>query len=197
MPKKQNDGNGEVALSGADTKMALAKRMLANLKAQLENLEQVLMSDSETVELGNLMTVEDGEGGNAFMSAMRERVVEGVFDGENMIGEDGQKYLVPPNYASKSKLVEGDLLRLTVTDAGRFIFKQKGPIERNRLVGVLVQDERTSVWCVAANGQKFCVLPASISYFKGEPGDDVAIFVPKNTPSRWAAVENVIKREME
>lgn len=195
MPKIHTEESA-AALSGNETKMALAKRMLANLKSQLENLEQLLTSDAETVARGDVMPVETGEDGT-YMSAMRERVVEGVFDGENMIGEDGKKYLVPPNYASKSKLVEGDLLRLVITDTGRFIFKQKGPIERNRLVGILVQDDRTSAWCVAANGQKFCVLPASVSYFKGEPGDDVAIFVPKNTPSRWAAVENIIKREME
>lgn len=191
-----NYSDEEAALSGTDTKMALAKRMLANLRSQLENLEQLLTSDAEPVDLEKLMELESREDGNVFMPTMRERVIEGVFDGENMIGEDGQKYLVPPNYASKSKLVEGDLLRLTITDAGRFIFKQKGPIERNRMVGVLVQDEHSSAWCVAANGQRFCVLPASVSFFKGEAGDSAAIFVPKNTPSRWAAVENVIKRDL-
>ena len=38
------------------------------------------------------------------------KILEGVFDGQNMVGSDGRQYIVPPNYASKSKLVEGDIL---------------------------------------------------------------------------------------
>jgi hypothetical protein len=132
--------------------------------------------------------------GEVVMPIMQERGIDGVFDGELMVGEDGRKYPVPPNYASKSKLVEGDLLRLTITDAGRFIFKQKGPIDRQRLVGMLICDEQTDEWKVAANGYTYRVLGAAISYFKGAPGDEAVILVPKQTPSRWAAVENVIKR---
>ena len=44
------------------------------------------------------------------------RVIEGVFDGENMIGPDGKQYSVPANYASKSKLVEGDILKMKISD---------------------------------------------------------------------------------
>ena len=55
------------------------------------------------------------------------KVVEGVFDGQIMIGPDGKSYPVPANYASKSKLVEGDILKLTIADDGGFIYKQIGP----------------------------------------------------------------------
>src|SRR5471030_1604688 len=40
------------------------------------------------------------------------KVIEGIFDGQNMIGPDKKQYPVPANYASKSKLVEGDGLKL-------------------------------------------------------------------------------------
>jgi hypothetical protein len=42
------------------------------------------------------------------------KVIEGVFDGQNMVGPDNKQYPVPANYASKSKLVEGDVLKLTI-----------------------------------------------------------------------------------
>ena len=42
--------------------------------------------------------------------------------------------------------------------------------------------------------RRWSVLKASITYFKGEPGDEAVILVPKSTPSKWAAVENVIKK---
>src|SRR5665213_4278331 len=50
------------------------------------------------------------------------KIIEGVFDGQNMIGSDGKLYPVPANYASKSKLVQGDILKLTIADDGAFMY---------------------------------------------------------------------------
>src|SRR6185436_14682599 len=65
------------------------------------------------------------------------KVIEGVFDGQNMVGSDSKTYPVPANYASKSKLVQGDILKLTIADDGAFMYKQIGPIPRKQVVGVL------------------------------------------------------------
>src|SRR3989338_7193955 len=120
------------------------------------------------------------------------KVIEGMFDGQNMIGPDGKQYPVPANYASKSKLVEGDVLKLTIADDGSFIYKQIGPIERRKILGVLVQDEKGE-YKVVAEGKPFKVLLASLTYFKAEPGDQVTIVLPKDKDANWGAVENVIK----
>ena len=65
------------------------------------------------------------------------KIIEGVFDGQNMVGSDSKTYPVPANYASKSKLVQGDILKLTIADDGTFLYKQIGPIPRKQLVGSL------------------------------------------------------------
>jgi hypothetical protein len=124
-------------------------------------------------------------------------VIEGIFDGKGMVGPDGKDYPIPPNYASKSKLVEGDMLKLTVTPTGAFIFKQIGPIERDRKVGALVHDAQVDEFAVIVGDKKYRVLKASITYFRGEDGDEAVILVPKMSPSKWAAVENVIKRRID
>src|SRR6476659_6980810 len=72
------------------------------------------------------------------------KVIEGVFDGQNMVGSDGKIYPVPANYASKSKLVQGDILKLTIADDGAFMYKQIGPIPRRQVVGVLNQKTNQS-----------------------------------------------------
>lgn len=123
-----------------------------------------------------------------------DRVVEGVFDGEGMVGGDGKAYAVPPNYASKSKLVEGDMLKLTIGHRGNFIYKQIGPIERQRLIGTVGYDQASSQFMVIAGGRTWHVLKASMTYYKSEAGDEAVILVPKNSTSKWAAVENVIKK---
>lgn len=120
-------------------------------------------------------------------------VIEGIFDGQNMVGADGKKYSVPANYASKSKLVEGDGLKLTILEDGTFVYKQINPLERRRLIGELIIDEESGEYRVLANNKAYKVLNASITYFKGEPGDRVTLLVPKDRESSWAAVENIFK----
>jgi len=124
-------------------------------------------------------------------------IVEGVFDGKGMVGPDGKEYPIPPNYASKSKLVEGDMLKLTITPTGAFIFKQIGPIERDRKVGALVHDREVDEFTVIVGDKRYRVLKASITYFHGADGDEAVILVPKASPSKWAAVENVMKRQVD
>jgi len=116
------------------------------------------------------------------------KVVEGVFDGQKMIGPDGKEYPVPANYASKSKLVEGDILKLTITDDGGFVYKQIGPTERKQIIGTLVQHDGT--YYVEANGREYRILLASVTYFHIAVGDQVTIVVPAdNEEATWAAVE--------
>lgn len=120
------------------------------------------------------------------------RVLEGVFNGEAMVGADGKRYNIPPNYASKSKLVEGDLLKLTITPNGSFIYKQIGPIDREQLVGLLARDQLSANWYAVKGDRRWRLLTASVTYYHGKPGDQVVILIPKNSRSNWAAVENII-----
>lgn len=116
------------------------------------------------------------------------KIVEGIFDGQKMAGPDGKEYPVPANYASKSKLVEGDILKLTIADDGSFIYKQIGPIDRTQVIGTLVQHD--GAYYVEANGREYRILLASVTYFRINIGDQVTIIVPtENQEATWAAVE--------
>jgi predicted lactoylglutathione lyase len=126
------------------------------------------------------------EGGN--------KVVEGVFDGQQMIGPDGKRYSIPANYCSKSKLVEGDILKLIVKPDGGFIYKQIGPIERKRLKGILSKDPLTGEFKAHAGDKEYKLLKASVTYFHGDADDEAVILVPEDGESVWAAVENIISK---
>lgn len=116
------------------------------------------------------------------------KVIEGIFDGQVMAGPDGKTYPVPANYASKSKLVEGDILKLTIADDGGFIYKQIGPIPRKQIIGTLTQHD--GAYYVEASGREYRILLASVTYFRINIGDQVTIIVPEDDPdAKWAAVE--------
>ncbi|MFA6603321.1 MAG: hypothetical protein WCT10_00595 [Patescibacteria group bacterium] len=189
------NGESEGVLSESNKQRVCLKalrsieRDIANIIRLLEGGSSPLVENS-TPARGPAMSDADLQG----LPSVEGRVIEGVFDGANMVGSDGKIYTVPANYASKSKLVEGDLLKLTITPKGSFIYKQIGPIERSRVMGTLGFDATIGEFYAATENRRFNIIKASVTYFKGEPGDEAVLLVPKSTPSKWAAVENIIKR---
>lgn len=118
------------------------------------------------------------------------KVVEGVFDGQNMIGPDGKTYPVPANYASKSKLVQGDILKLTIADDGTFIYKQIGPIPRKKVIGLV--EQRGGQYFIKVDDKDYRVLLASVTYFHAQAGDQVTAVIPEDESAEWAAIEAAI-----
>jgi hypothetical protein len=169
--------------------LALIAQMIESAEKNIQSAKQLLREmmggkiDSGMDFARKAQSLSVSEGG---------KIIEGVFDGQNMVGPDGKQYPVPANYASKSKLVEGDVLKLTIADDGSFIYKQIGPVERRKVLGTLTSDDRGE-YKVIADGHPFRVLLASLTYFKAEPGDQVTVVVPKDKDASWGAVENVIK----
>jgi len=117
--------------------------------------------------------------------------IQGIFDGEKMIAKDKKEYQVPPNYASKSKLIPGDVLKLTVSEDGRHLYKQISPIARKNAVGVL-EESSEGKYQVDVDGKKYSVLLASVTYFKAKVGDKLSIMLPEVGDSQWAAVDNIV-----
>jgi len=172
--------------------LALVAQMIDAAEKNIQSAKQMLkeMMGGPATK-ANLTAL--SEKAQVFTVSEGGKVIEGMFDGQNMIGPDKKQYPVPANYASKSKLVEGDVLKLTIADDGSFIYKQIGPIERKKMLGILLVDENGG-FKVLAEGKPYKVLLASLTYFKAEAGDEVTIVVPQASASEWAAVENVIKK---
>jgi len=170
------------------------KSKLHLLKKLLETAENNIFSAKQLInEIEGKPTTENQlirEKAQHLEEIEKSRVIEGVFDGENMIGADKNIYPVPPNYASKSKLVAGDTLKLTIDKEGSFIFKQIEPVERKKIIGKLIEEEGD--FRVLAEGKFYKVLLASITYFKAKPGDELTIILPKDKESNWAAIDNLV-----
>ena len=159
-------------------KIALLRQMIENAERNISAAKQILSQlDGNTRKLQT--------------KVIASQIIEGFFDGEKMIGMDDKKYPIPVNYASKSKLVEGDLLKLTITDDGSFLFKQISPIERRTIIGTVIKDGDGKYY-VYSEGRKYKVLLASLTYFKAKEGDEVTLIVPKEKVSEWGAIEAVI-----
>lgn len=120
------------------------------------------------------------------------KIIEGTFNGQHMIGDDKITiYIVNPNYASKSKLVEGDRLKLTITDDGVYTYKQIEVVPRDRGIGEAFTMKAHKGMMVNVEGKKLKLLSASVSYFKIKDGDRIAVSFAENDP-KWAAIEGTV-----
>ncbi len=164
-------------------KIEIVKQMLetatANLASAKQLLGEMLGTSFDDVALKTVGLASDGN------------VIEGVFDGQYMLDSEAKKYPVPANYASKSKLVVGDVLKLTIQGDGTYVYKQIHPVDRKQLMGTVVYEN--DEYRVVAGGNSYNVLTASVTYFKLKPGDQATIVVPAdNEKSIWAAIENAV-----
>lgn len=165
----------------------IVRHLLESAEAQIRSAKQLLSESTGSnsmklkksdlsAKLSDLNIISEG------------RIIEGIFDGEMMIGPENKKYPVPANYASKSKFVQGDVLKLTIEDDGSFVYKQIKPIDRKRLVGSLLFENDN--YKVLAGGKAYKVLLASVTYFKLKPGDSVTVAVPNEVEADWCAIES-------
>lgn len=167
-------------------KIQSLREMITNAERTIHSAKSMLLQLEGKKKEGRRKKIDENEG----------NVIHGTFDGQTMVGTDGKQYPVPANYASKSKLVDGDMLKLTISDNGSFIYKQVGPVPRQNKIGIVSQDERGNFFVLVDN-KPYRVLLASVTYFKAEPGDEVVIVTSADENSEWASLESVLKKASE
>ena len=154
-------------LTEAETNLSAAKELLTSM-----------LGDGDIITAPASTIIDSPEG----------KIVEGVFDGQIMIGPDGKNYPVPANYASKSKLVEGDILKLTIGESGKFMYKQIGPVERKTVIGTLTSND--DQYFVEVNGKEYKLSSLLTKDVLLKVGDQVTVVIPAdNDDATWAAVE--------
>jgi hypothetical protein len=123
-----------------------------------------------------------------------DQVIEGIFDGQDMIGADKKTYPVPANYASKSKIVEGSKLKCTIKSDGSFQYKiiKEGAFSTS--TGTIIRDGDHFI--VVSQDGMYQLLPAAVTYIRARVGDRVAIRIPKVQKPTYAAIEARIPSEV-
>ena len=121
------------------------------------------------------------------------KVIEWIFTWEEMLGSDGKKYPVPANYASKSKMVQWDKLKLTIDKNWKMTYKQIWPIEREIRTWLLTKDkDRYQVVC---DWDVYNLLTAAVTHFKCDIWDKLSVLLPKWKQATFAAIDSILPKE--
>lgn len=155
-----------------------------------ENVKNLLQSALNQIEkIQNIIDNMEREERKAHYQSIPG--TEGVFDGQYLVAQDGRKTEVPPNYAAKSKLVYGDILKV-FTDSGRQIFKQIDRVERRVIEGVLTKKE--GKWYLLSDVGSYKISDASAEFNSAELNDRAVALIPaENTKVPFACLDKVLK----
>jgi len=152
------------------------KRLLKSAQYQLEHVS-------------NVIEMMEHEEKKAYYQSVPG--TEGVFDGQYLVASDGRRTEVPGNYAAKSRLVCGDVLKV-FADNGKQVFKQIDKVERKKIEGILTKKE--GKWHILSDSGSFKVLDVAAEFNQAELNDKVSAFIPANNSNvPFAALDRIYK----
>ncbi len=122
------------------------------------------------------------------------QTLEWLFDWVSFIDSNWAKYPVPMNYASKSKLVPWDKLKLRIMKNWDFVFKLIEKAPRQKITAILSKDKEGKRIAIYKNKYVFLLNHASVSYYKWKPWDKILIIVNKSKPWKYAVLDAVLSQ---
>lgn len=165
--------------------ISTAEKSLKNAKKLLKDL-----SEESWIELDTEINL-DTSGLHSY-NDMWNKIIEWVFTWEEMLDSENNKYPVPVNYASKSKLVQWDKMKLIIDGTGRMTYKQIALIDRETKVWLLTKEH--GKYQVISDWETYDVLTAAVTHFKWEVWDNVTIILPAWKQASFAAIEAIIPK---
>ena len=168
------------------------KDFIDTAEKSLKNAKKLLneVLKAEWIELKDI-TMDTA--GLTTYSSDDNKIIEWVFTWEDMLWADGNRYPVPVNYASKSKLVQWDKLKLTIDQSWKMLYKQILPIPRDTKIGILVQEN--GKFQVIVEWQTYNLLTAAVTHFKCAIGDQISVLLPSGKQATFAAIEALLPKQ--
>jgi len=160
---------------------------------KFDNIKKLLRSAQFQLEhVANVIEMMEHDEKKAYYQGVPG--TEGTFDGQYLIAQDGRKTEVPANYAAKSRLVCGDVLKV-FNDNGKQVFKQIDKVERKKIDGILAKKE--GKWCILADTGSYKILDVAAEFNQAQLNDKVSAFIPANNlNSAYAALDRVYKENI-
>ena len=165
---------------------------LKRMKTILSRLERFDVDSTESLDLSEDMQTTMWSSESRSYEEDDMQVVEWHFDWYFMVWPEQKKYPVHPNYASKTKLVPWDMLKLRILPDGKFIYKLVRPVERRNVWATLSKNEDGKFIAVTDDSKIYFLNQAAVTFFGGKPWDKIYILVNWQEERDSAAIEAII-----
>lgn len=142
----------------------------------IQRINQALSAAISSINLAKSL-LKDIDGTSSRIDTREIDGIVGVFDGKDLVTESGERLEVPVNYASKSKIVFGDTLKM-VEDDGKKLFKQIERVKRLTKTGIISKQGGEMV--VVTGDGTYKILQVAVEFYKLTEGGQVQVLVPEN-----------------
>ncbi|MCX6783519.1 MAG: hypothetical protein NT141_00385 [candidate division WWE3 bacterium] len=165
-------------------------------KVQIQFINQALQQSAASLATAKTLMKELEDSLSEFLPSPKDLPgIIGKFDGTYLVTDDNQKFQVPENYASKSKLVYGDTLKM-IEGAEGATFKQIERVKRTILSGILAKKDGKFV--VLTSDGSHNLIPAAVSFHHGQEGDEARVIVPEEHRNcSFATLDEIPTRDAE
>lgn len=120
------------------------------------------------------------------------KVIEWVFDWYFMIWSDWKKYPVPLNYASKTKLISWDILKLRILQDWKLMYKLIWEAPRKFIKATLSKSDDNKFIGITEEWKAYSLNQAAVTFFKWKPWDELSIVINSDWNWDYAAIEALI-----
>lgn len=120
------------------------------------------------------------------------KVVEWVYDWYFMVWSDEKKYPVPMNYASKTKLIPWDVLKLRIMEDGKLVYKLIWPAPRWYIKATLSKTDENKFVAITDDWETYNLNQAAVTFFKWKPWDEMSIIINNEKVWEYAAIEAIM-----
>ena len=151
--------------------------MSKKTQTDIQRINQALSAAISSINLAKNL-LKDIEGSSESRIDTREiEGIVGIFDGKSLVTIDGVRLDVPVNYASKSKIVFGDTLKM-IEDNDRKVFKQIERVKRLTKIGILSKQGDEMV--VVTGDGTYKILQVAVEFYNLKDGGQVQVLVPED-----------------
>jgi len=165
------------------------KDFIITAEKSLKNAKKLLNDIVKDNEIDINKKVDLDVSGLHSYSSEDSKIVEGVFTWEEMLWSDWERYPIPANYCSKSKMVQWDKLKVTISPNGRMMYKQIAPIEREFRKWLLTEEK--GKYQAVVDGENYDLLTAAVTHFWWNIWDNITIILPKGKQATFAAIDSI------
>jgi len=165
------------------------KDFIVTAEKSLKNAKKLLNDLIKDSDLDLNKTVDLDISGLHSYSSEDSQIIEGVFTWEEMLWADGERYPIPANYCSKSKMVQWDKLKVTISPNWKMMYKQISPIEREFKKGLLTEEK--GKYQVVVDWESYDLLTAAVTHFWGNIWDNITVIIPKGKQATFAAIDSI------
>lgn len=174
--------------------IAAIRDLIISAEKSIKNAKKILKDVLEENDLSMETKADIDTNWLNSYSSDDSKIIEWVFTGEEMLWADKNKYPVPANYSSKSKLVQWDKLKLTIEPSWKMLYKQIAPIDREFITWLVTKEK--DKYQVVCEWKAYDLLTAAVTHFKAEIWSSVTVIIPKWKQATFAAIDAVLPKDV-